>query len=689
MIKRRHFLSTITSSAGAALALLSPAITFAQRTKNRPNILMIPVDDLKPMMGCYGNSDIITPNLDRLAEMGTIFLNNACQQAVCGPTRVSLMTGRYPDSTKVWDLHTPMRSVNPDLLTLPQYLIQQGYETTGIGKTYHNPGCTDGKNDALSWSISYGSEKVNLTETKYGRVMGGYLHPETHKAYDLGRKAVKGEKFRSGGIRKIKMAKTGGPMTAPATECLNTNVPDNAYPDGAMTDAACIMLEKLSKNDKPFFLSVGYHKPHLPFVAPKKYWDMYRREDIKIHPFQDMAKNSPEFAYNRNYGELRSYSDMPARSEGHITEEQQKELIHGYRACVSYVDTQIGKLLDKIEALGIADNTIICLWGDHGWHLGDHRQWCKHSNYEQAVRSPLIIAAPGISGGKSCESPTGHIDIFPTLCSLAGVAIPNCVEGKDITSLLKDPSSSVRKAILSQYPRSVNGAPAMGYTLRSKRYRYVKWVQMNYRQGERKGLLAATELYDYKTDPQETVNLAGSPEHASIVKEFERELKERGVAQHTGVVFYETGDEVVNGLKSIRLNGQGKYCTCKLVPASHELFKSAHEITVHKKPKTRSGAAYKRPIAIDLKVGKQYKISFYCRSNGAGIIHAIFQSASAPFVKIGYKVIKTGDEWQKIEIIGKPKKPYTADSSVLTCHLGEKVQTVQFADVRIEEVEPI
>jgi len=687
MISRRSFIRC--TAAGGALTALGHIPAMAQSTSRPLNILMIPVDDLKPVLGCYGDKEIITPNIDRLAARGTIFLNNACQQAVCGPTRASLMTGLYPDSTGVWDLHTPMRSVNPDVLTLPQYLIQQGYETTGVGKTYHAPGCADKYYDKPSWSIPYASEPLRYAETQYGEPVGGYLHPETRKAFERGIKAVKasGKKFRSGGARRKEMEQTGGPMTSPATECLENNVPDEAYKDGAIAAAACRLLEKFAKGDKPFFLSVGLQKPHLPFVAPKKYWDMYNRDDITIHPFQEQAQGSPTFAYH-NYGELRSYSDMPSDSSDSLTEEQQRTLLHGYRACVSYIDAQVGKLLDKLEELGLAENTVICLWGDHGWHLGDHQLWCKHTNYEQAVRAPLIIAAPGFKGGQKCSSPSGHIDVFPTLCALAGHKVPGCVQGKDLTALLRDPSRSVRKAILSQYPRKVNGKPVMGYTLRDQRYRYIKWVAMNYRKGERKGLLVDTELYDYQTDPLEKVNLADSPEHAEIVRQFEDEFKALNVAQHTGVMLYEDDSQIVNGLRAVDLKGQD-YSSFRIVPATHAAFDNAHEITVFKIPEgaKRSTVAYRRAIAIDLKKGHTYKMSFYCRSSDGAQFYAIMQRNGKPYTTIGKIEVKAGDAWRKFEIIGKPQEDYPADKAVLTCHLATQLQTLQFADVRIEEVE--
>ena len=199
------------------------------------------------------------------------------------------------------------------------------------------------------------------------------------------------------------------------------------------------------------------------------------------------------------------------------------------------MDAQVGKLLDKLDELGIADNTIICLWGDHGWHLGDHGLWCKHTNFEQATRAPLIITAPGMPRGVVTDAPTGFIDIFPTLCDLAGLPIPGHLQGKSIVPLMKDPSGTVREAILSQYPREMDRKPVMGYALRSKRYRYVKWLQMDYRKGERAGPLVATELYDYEKDSLETASQAGNPEYKAIVDQFEALFEQMKVAQHTAL----------------------------------------------------------------------------------------------------------------------------------------------------------
>lgn len=483
------------------------------------NVLFIPVDDLKPMLGCYGDETIKTPNIDRLAERGMVFLNNSCQQALCGPSRASLLTGLYPDQTRVWDLLTKMRDVNPDILTIPQYFRQQGYTTTGVGKTFDFR-CVDNSKDMdkPSWSIPY--KKTGAKQ---------YVNPEVNEAWKEAEKLVAGRTFRVGYERNKAIVNLGGPMCRPSTECMD--VPDETYIDGVNARAGAGLLAQLAREDKPFFLSVGFAKPHLPFIAPKKYWDLYDRNSISFAEFQKKAENSDDISYKgKTLGEIAAYSDIP--ETGPIDTVTQERLIHGYMAATSYVDAQIGLILDKLEELGLEDNTIICLWGDHGFHLGDHGLWTKHTNFEQAVRAPMIISAPqGFKAGKT-DSPTEFVDIFPTLCALAGLDIPKHLPGKNLVPVMKDPSASVRYAAMGQYPRYAKGkGPAMGYTLRNKRYRYVKWVAMNYMKGETSGETVATELYDYKTDPLETANLAGNPEYRKIVKRFEAEFSRRNVAQ--------------------------------------------------------------------------------------------------------------------------------------------------------------
>lgn len=489
--------------------------TFYELEAQKMNILFIPVDDLKPMIGAYGNTSVKTPNIDRLAESGTVFLNTSCQQAICGPSRASLLTGMYPDHTQVWDLRTKMRDKNPNILSIPQYFKEQGYITAGVGKTFDSR-CVDSKEfmDKPSWSIPY--IKVNSKQ---------YANPEVTVAWKKAEKLVEGIKFRVNYERAKAISDLGGPMCRPSTESMD--VADDTYADGANARAGIKMLEKLAKSKQPFFLSVGFSKPHLPFVAPKKYWDIYDANDVPLSVFQDRAKNSPNIAYKGgNLGEISSYSDIP--NKGPLTIKKQKQLVHGYMAAISYVDAQVGLLLNKLKELGIENNTVVILWGDHGFHLGDHGLWTKHTNFEQAVRSPMIISAPKGFKANINKTPTEFVDIFPTLCELADLDIPNHLHGKSLVPLMKDPSTYIRFAALSQYPR---GANRMGYTLRSERFRYVKWINMNYRSGERTGKLIATELYDYENDPLETVNLSDDIKYSKIVKAFEDEFTRRNVAQ--------------------------------------------------------------------------------------------------------------------------------------------------------------
>jgi len=512
-------LKTKYSKIALVLLLAISTSTFAQKKQlAKPNILFIAVDDLKPILGCYGNTLIKTPNIDRLAKIATVFNGNYCQQAVCGPTRASLMTGRRPDVTKIWDLKTQMRDMNPDIITLPQYLISQGYETSGIGKIFHATSAING-NDPVSWSIPYLKLKESDFPANIGAPKGNYQLPAT--------KAL----LASGNAKKIK---------GPATE--SADVPDNAYNDGVNALLAKDQIIALSKKDKPFFMAVGFSKPHLPFVAPKKYWDLYKREEMPIAAFQEHSKNGTLIAYHQS-GELRGYSDipefvtLPADSlRIGLTLEKQKELVHGYYAAVSYMDAQVGVLLNTLESLGTLDSTIIVFWGDHGWHLGDHDLWNKHTVFEQATKSTLLIAAPGIKEGKT-SSQSEFVDVFPTICNLAGLPIPNQLDGTSLKPLMLNNKASVKEFSISQYPRKLKKEEAetlgykntnlMGYSLRTPKYRYTIWMNdFTSKQAFDNSKLYATELYDYEKDPLEKTNVVKDKKYKTTSDELHKKILE-------------------------------------------------------------------------------------------------------------------------------------------------------------------
>lgn len=500
--------------------------------KKKPNILFIAVDDLKPVLGCYGNKKIHTPNIDRLAAMGTVFYNNQCQQAVCGPSRASIMTGLRPDVTKVWDLKTKMREANPDVVTLPQYLITQGYITSGVGKIYH-PSCVDKKFDEASWSIPFLKSKPSDFANGLGTpAKQQYQSPETKAAIAAEAPQDKDEKNNDG--------ESVAGKTKPSSECLD--LPDDAYEDGVNALIAKNALINLFNDKKPFFFAVGFHKPHLPFVAPKKYWDLYKREEMPLATFQEHAVNSPLIAYHRS-GELRAYTDIPDFATlppedlriGLKTEKQQ-ELIHGYYAAVSYMDAQVGILLNTLDSLGQLDNTIIVLWGDHGWHLGDHDLWEKHTNFENATRSPLIIAAPGFKAGLT-QSVSEHLDVFPTVCDLAQVAVPEFLQGKSLKPLMKNNKAEVKSFAVSQYPRKLKAGEVkklgysdpklMGYSIRTTQYRYTVWMNNNFTSKEpyNASRVYARELYDYVKDPEEKRNVIDDEAYKAVRENMDQQFQ--------------------------------------------------------------------------------------------------------------------------------------------------------------------
>jgi len=479
-LTRRRFL-TLTAGSAAALAAAAPAFlgrgaARAAGDGGRLNVLFIAVDDLKPLLGCFGHKGIRSPNIDRLAARGTVLERTYCQQAVCAPSRASLLSGCRPDTTRVWDLRTPLRRTMPDVLTLPQHFKQNGYTTVSLGKVYHHYM----KDDPLGWS--------RPAERPTGDWKGrGYLSPEAQAV------AARHKKGRG-----------------PAWEC--AEVPDEAYPDGVVATEAVAALRRLK--GKPFFLAVGFYKPHLPFNAPKRYWDMYPPETIDLadNPFK--PKGAPDLAMT-GWGELRNYPGMPKR--GRLTEEQARTLIRGYKACVSYTDAQIGRVLGELERLGLADRTVVVLWGDHGWHLGDHGLWCKHTNFESATRAPLILASPRIPGGKTTRRLAEFVDIYPSTCDLAGLAVPGHCEGASLVPLMRDPEREWKSAAFSQYPRGRGSI--MGYSMRTDRYRYTEW------QRRKTGNVVARELYDHQADPQENVNLAAAAEHKDLLARLAKQLK--------------------------------------------------------------------------------------------------------------------------------------------------------------------
>lgn len=486
----------------------------------KKNILFIAVDDLKPLINGYGNTEMVTPNFDRLMDMGVSFTNAHVQQAVCGPSRASVMTGTYPDRTKVWDLHTDFRESAPDLVSMPEYLVSQGYETTAIGKIYHK-GSTSPGHDGKSWSIPHAQPQD--FDPAYGEpAFWTYQNPATKSEMNRLRAEAKEKgikkhgKVRSAVMKKVK----------PSTE--GEDVSDEAYQDGIYTQEALRKLDRLTAGDKPWMLAVGYQKPHLPFVAPKKYWDLYNREEIELAAFRELSAGTPRFAFH-NFGELRSYTDIPSDTElgEELDPDKQRELIHGYMACVSYIDAQVGKLLDALEEKEIMNETVIVLWGDHGFHLGDHTLWCKHSNFEQATRIPLIFAGPGVEKGKITHHPVELLDVFPTLFELSHIEPTQQTEGISLVPLLDDDKKTTvsKDYAISQYHRYGN---RMGYSLRTERYRYTEWHANGYRSYDNydESNIDAVELYDYEKDPNETRNLADDPEYSEVRSMLHEKLKD-------------------------------------------------------------------------------------------------------------------------------------------------------------------
>ncbi len=479
-------------------ALLLAPITVLH-AESKPNVLFIAVDDMRPELGCYGNKIAKTPNIDRIAARGIVFNHAYCQQAVCSPSRTAIMTGLRPDKTKVWDLETHFRVAEPDCITLPQYFKANGYHCTALSKVYHK-----GLEDGRSWSEphwypggkSVDTDLLDYTQqivTKHEVNVSEYTKPD-EEAPDR------------------KNGKSG--KKGPAYEVSAKS--DDELPDGATATAAVKRLQAHKGNTAPFFLAVGFLKPHLPFVAPKKYWDLYDPNHIPLPAIDHLPSGSQEFAGHNN-SELHAYPGVPR--ENPIPADYAKILRHGYYACISYVDAQVGKVLDALDAAGLADNTIIVLWGDHGWQLGEHGLWHKHTNFEIAARAPLLISVPqSKSVGQKCEAPVEFVDVYPTLVDLCGLPMMPTLTGMSLKPYIENPAAPMQKVAISQYPRIAPDGSVMGYSIRNERYRGTFWRERN---GEK---IMATELYDEQNDPNETVSIADKPETKAIIENLVKYL---------------------------------------------------------------------------------------------------------------------------------------------------------------------
>ena len=445
----------------------------------KPNVLFIAVDDLRPELNVYGVGQIKSPNIDKLAEQGIVFNNAYCQVPICGASRISLLTGLYSKSTDIYGIKLKKKDKLPSITSLPKHFKDNGYETISIGKIYHHS-----DDDIEAWS-----------KKPYRAMKGsGYIT-------DSSKSIVK--------LNKEVNPKAGnkGPVSEAA------DVDDSIHSDGKLALRAISELRN-RKKDKPFFMAIGFRKPHLPFTPPKKYWDLYNPNEIDTATNPFWPQNYTKYTMN-NYGELRNYYNMPKGKE-EVDKNLAKHLKHGYYASVTFIDAQIGKILDELEVLGLRENTIIVIWGDHGWKLGEHKSWCKHTTFNIDARVPLIVSVPNRKGnGEKSNSLVELVDLYPTLSELCGLSLPEHLEGTSFVPLLDSPAQVWKKAVFSRwvtrkyrYDKSIQ---IIGHAMGTDRYRYIEWKRT------KTGEVLAKELYDHLNDPEENENVASYPMYTTKV----------------------------------------------------------------------------------------------------------------------------------------------------------------------------
>lgn len=495
-MKKRNFKGQLHQGFGRLkLGFLAPiglSVTLFSCQEKKPvsdnlNVLFISIDDLRPELGCYGKDYIFSPNIDRLAEQGVLFERAYCQQAICMASRASLFSGYYASTNRLYSCLS-LEELMPGVLTINKFFDNAGYDIFGIGKLYHHR-----EDHVEQFGDTWLDNRTWEGDKNEGR---GYITPQA--------------------ISEMTPEGRG-----PAWEI--ADVEDNEYRDGFYADWVVNKFRELKTSDKPFFLGVGFHKPHLPFNAPKKYWDMYQPEQIEtaINPFY--PENGSDYG-EHNFGELRNYTNIPG-GDTSLAVETEKKLIHGYYACVSFVDAQVGKILDALEANGLAENTVVILWGDHGWKLGEHGMWCKHTNFELDTRVPMILSAPGVQQNVKTASFAEFIDIFPTLADLCGLEVPEHLHGQSLVPVLKDPAARVKDHAFSIWPsyrapRTDADKAILGFSVRTDQFRYTEWINVG------SGELLDKELYDHYIDPLENKNVIDDDQYQPNLAELEQLIKD-------------------------------------------------------------------------------------------------------------------------------------------------------------------
>lgn len=470
-----------------SLAVLHAAVA---ADPQRPNVLFIATDDMRPQLGCYGDSTVKSPHIDALAKRGMVFQRSYVQQALCSPSRISMLSGRYPATTQIFEIGRTLRTTMPDIITLPQHFKNNGYHTRSLGKIYHV-----GIDDDASWTVPAWHSPKPRTSAATQQAATKFMADARAKGTEIPQRG--------------KGSRTSAVPAFEAVECQ-----DDDLLDGDTAASAVTQIKEHAKNAaQPFFLAVGFANPHVPWISPKKYWDLYDRGTFKLATNEFLPNKAPAFAATSGQ-DFRWYANVP---EGDLPEPFKRECLHGYYAAISYVDAQVGRLLAALEDTGLAKNTIVVFWSDHGYYMGEHTWWgAKHNNYEGATRNCLVIATPGMKhAGEKTDALAQSVDLAPTLTELCGLPAHSGFQGRSLKPVLDHPATEVNDAAFSWYPKQ----GWLGTAMRTDKWRFVEWTKP--------GQEPVHELYNMVHDPGNNLNVADKPEHVKVIETLSKRLREK------------------------------------------------------------------------------------------------------------------------------------------------------------------